>query len=88
MFFGLIGLGHVLHCFCKNDKTSFEGVNMKSLRGILALIACPWIAVAAELHPIVEVQTGYLFGASGDGKWIKADEASKSLTDGATYRVY
>src|SRR5215831_6417797 len=37
-------------------------------------------ATAADLHPIVEVQSGYLFGAVADGKWIKADEAA--------YRVY
>jgi hypothetical protein len=45
-------------------------------------------ATAAELHPIVEVQSGYLFGATADGKWIKADEAAKSLPDEMTYRVY
>jgi hypothetical protein len=41
-----------------------------------------------ELHPIVEVQSGYLFGAVSDGKWIKADETAKLLTDETTYRVY
>jgi hypothetical protein len=45
-------------------------------------------ATAAELHPIVEVQSGYLFGATADGKWIKAEEAAKSLPDETTYRVY
>ena len=45
-------------------------------------------ATAAELHPIVEVRSGYLFGAVADGKWIKADEAAKSLPDETTYRVY
>ena len=45
-------------------------------------------AAAADLHPIVEVQSGYLFGATADGNWIKADEAAKTLTDEATYRVY
>src|SRR5437870_9156885 len=44
--------------------------------------------MAADLHPIVEVQSGYLFGAIADGKWIKADEAAKSMTDETTYRVY
>ncbi len=44
--------------------------------------------MAADLHPIVEVETGYLFGASADKKWIKADEAAKSMTDETTYRVY
>jgi hypothetical protein len=37
------------------------------------------VAAAGDLHPIVEVQTGYLFGATKDGKWIKVDEAVKTL---------
>ena len=45
-------------------------------------------APAAELHPIVEVETGYFFGATADRKWIKADEAAKSIGDETTYRVY
>jgi FG-GAP repeat protein len=44
--------------------------------------------MAADLHPIVEVQSGYLFGATSDGKWIKADETANLLTDQTTYRVY
>jgi len=45
-------------------------------------------AAAADLHPIVEVQSGYLFGAISDGKWIKADETAKLISDETTYRVY
>jgi FG-GAP repeat len=52
-----------------------------------ALLICA-ATPAAELHPIVEVQTGYLFGATADGKWIKAEEAAKALTGEATYRIY
>jgi hypothetical protein len=43
---------------------------------------------AADLHPIVEVQSGYLFGATSDGKWMKAEEAAKALPGEATYRIY
>jgi hypothetical protein len=43
---------------------------------------------AADLHPIVQVQSGYLFGASADGKWLKADETAKTLSGEITYRVY
>ena len=43
---------------------------------------------AAEIHPIVEVESGYLFGATADGKWMKAEEAAKALADEATYRIY
>jgi hypothetical protein len=52
-----------------------------------ALLICA-AAPAAELHPIVEVQSGYLFGATANGKWIKADEAAKALPDETTYQVY
>jgi hypothetical protein len=54
----------------------------------LALLIAATSVVAADLHPIVEVQTGYLFGASGDGKWIKADEVAKALPDETIFRVY
>ncbi len=45
-------------------------------------------AAAVDLHPIVAVEFGYFFGATADGKWIKADEAAKSIGDETTYRVY
>jgi hypothetical protein len=45
-------------------------------------------AVAAKLHPIVEVQTGYLFGATKGGKWLKSEEAAKALPGETTYHVY
>jgi hypothetical protein len=45
-------------------------------------------AAAGAVHPIVEVQSGYLFGATSDGKWMKAEEAAKALPGGTTYQVY
>lgn len=60
---------------------------MKSLH-LIAAIGLAAVANAADLHPIVDVQNGYLFGAVADGKWIKADEAVKSMTGEITYRVY
>jgi FG-GAP repeat protein len=65
-------------------------VAVKLIRFIVAvgpLLIC-FAAPAAELHPIVEVEYGYLFGATADGKWIKADEAAKLIGDETTYRVY
>lgn len=56
--------------------------------GLLAAFGICASAVAGELHPIVEVQSGYLFGATTDGKWIKADEAVKSLPGETIYQVY
>jgi hypothetical protein len=42
-------------------------------------------STAAELHPIVEVQSGYFFGAISDGKWMKADETANLLSDESAY---
>jgi hypothetical protein len=53
---------------------------VKIVVGIGALLICAG-AAASELHPIVEIESGYLFGATADGKWIKADEAAKTLPD-------
>jgi hypothetical protein len=55
---------------------------------VVALLIWAGASPAADLHPIVEVQSGYLFGASSDGKWIKADETAKLISDETTYRVY
>ncbi len=46
---------------------------------LAALLICTGALSAADLHPIVEVQSGYLFGAISDGKWINADETAKAL---------
>jgi hypothetical protein len=56
--------------------------------GLAALLMCAGGLLAADLHPIVEVQSGYLFGAISDGKWIKADETAKLIGDETTYQVY
>jgi hypothetical protein len=44
--------------------------------------------MAADFHPIVEINTGYLFGGSADGKWIKADKAAKSMKGHTAFRVF
>lgn len=51
------------------------------------MFAGTW-SVPAEQHAIVEVETGYFFGASADGKWIAAKAAAKSTRDGTSFRVY
>ena len=56
--------------------------------GVAAVLICAGGSLAADLHPIVEVQSGYFFGAISDGKWLKADETAKSISDETTYRVY
>ena len=59
---------------------------MKLLVGVGAFLICA-IATAADLHPIVDLEYGYLFGATANGKWIKADKAAKTL-GAMPYRVY
>src|SRR5216117_2755913 len=65
-------------------KTRVERI----LVGVAAVLICAGGSLAADLHPIVEVQSGYLFGAISDGTWIKADETAKLSGDETTYRVY
>jgi hypothetical protein len=60
---------------------------VKIVRLLLGLSICP-LAIAAEVHPIVEVQSGYLFGATTDGKWIKSEKAAKAISDERTYKIY
>ena len=60
---------------------------MKIVPLLLGLSICP-LAIAAEVHPIVEVQSGYLFGATADGKWIKSEKAAKAISDERTYKIY
>jgi hypothetical protein len=60
---------------------------MKIVVGVVGLLICAG-ATASELHPIVEVRSGYLFGATFNGKWMKAEEAAKALPSETTYQVY
>jgi hypothetical protein len=53
----------------------------KTLVIIAAFLMCAGASVPADLHPIAEVQSGYLFGAIWDGKWIKADETANLVGD-------
>jgi len=52
-----------------------------------ALLICA-AAAAGDLHPIVEVQSGYLFGAVSNGKWLKAEETAKAVQADTTYQIY
>jgi hypothetical protein len=60
----------------------------KTLFFVTAFLLCTGASLAADLYPIVEVQSGYLFGAISDGKWIKADQTKKLISDETTYRMY
>jgi hypothetical protein len=65
-------------------KTTVE----KTLVVLVALLMCAGASPAADLHPIVDVESGFLFGAISDGKWIKADETAELISGETTYRVY
>ena len=65
-------------------KTTVE----RTLVVVAALLMCAGVSPATDLHPIVEVESGFLFGAISDGKWIKAGRTAKLLTQKTTYRVY
>ena len=65
-------------------KTTVE----RTLVVVAALLMCAGASPATDLHPIVEVESGFLFGAISDGKWIKANETAKLIGDETTYRVY
>jgi len=60
----------------------------RTLVVVAALLMGTKASSAADLHPIVEVESGFLFGGISDGKWIKADETAKLIGDETTYRVY
>jgi hypothetical protein len=55
---------------------------------VVLLIGVTVVAKAVDLHPIIEIETGYFFGASAKGKWIKAEPAAKSVTNETPYQVY
>src|SRR5258708_8821279 len=65
-------------------KTTVKGIVL----GVTAVLICAGGSLAGDLHPIVDVESGFLFGAISDGKWIKADETAKLIGDETTYRVY
>jgi len=65
-------------------KTTVE----RTLVVVAALLMCAGASPATDLHPIVEIESGFLFGAISGGKWIKADETAKLIGDETSYRVY
>ena len=54
---------------------------------IAVMLVLSTTAMAADLHPIVEIDTGYLFGGSTDGKWIKAEKTAQSMKGRTAFRV-
>ena len=58
------------------------------MKSLVVLILLSATAMATDLHPIVEADTGYLFGGSAGGKWIKAEKAAKSMKGRTSFRVF
>lgn len=58
------------------------------MKPLLVLLLFSATAIAADLHPIVEADTGYLFGGSANGKWVKAKQAAKSMKGRTPFRVF
>src|SRR3954469_20872864 len=58
------------------------------MKPLVALFLLSATAMAADLHPIVEMDTGYLFGGSAAGKWITAEKAAKSMKGRNAFRVF
>jgi hypothetical protein len=65
-------------------------VNLKTAAVLFAFLAplSTAIITAADLSPIIEIETGYFFGASENGKWVKPDQAVKLVRSETTYQVY
>jgi hypothetical protein len=57
------------------------------LSSLLALLESVTVS-AADVHPVIEIETGYFFGASEKGNWVEADKAAKSVGKKTTYQVY
>ncbi len=45
-------------------------------------------AAHAETFPIVAVEHGFLLGAGGGGKWVKMEDAAKTVHGGEQYHLY
>lgn len=58
------------------------------MKPLVVLLLLSATAMAADLHPIVEMETGYFFGGSADGKWVKAEQAAKSIKESTPFRVF
>jgi hypothetical protein len=46
------------------------------------------VTVHAETFPIVAVEHGFLVGAGGSGKWVKMEDAAKTIRGGDQYHLY
>ena len=45
-------------------------------------------AGAADLHPIVQTETGYLIGGRAGGKWLDSEQAARLMKGGEAFRLF
>jgi hypothetical protein len=53
-----------------------------------ALLASACASPAAEMHHIVQAETGYLIGASAAGRWLETKDVAKAVRPGLAFRLY
>ena len=61
---------------------------MKLIFACIAFLMFAAASPAAEMHPIVQAETGYLIGASAEGKWLETKEVAKAVRPGLAFRFY
>lgn len=61
---------------------------MKRISLYIALLICAAASSGAQPHPIVQAETGFLIGASTEGRWLEAKDAAKTLRPGLRLRVF
>ncbi|MEO7723555.1 MAG: FG-GAP repeat protein [Chthoniobacterales bacterium] len=55
---------------------------------VISVLLCCASVSQAEIHPVVEVKSGILLGASEGRKWINARQAAKQLKSGTAFRLF
>lgn len=74
-----------------NPQSNFPSSMRLFLRPI-SLLICILCAItptrAADVIPIIEVETDYLIGAFSGGKWLVSEQAAKLVKPDTRYRVY
>jgi hypothetical protein len=61
---------------------------MKRIFVYAAFLITASASAHAELHPIVQAETGFLIGASSEGRWLESEEAAKALRPGVGFRLF
>lgn len=61
---------------------------MKRIFAYAAFLITAAASSGAEVHPIVQAETGFLIGASTEGGWREAKDAAKGLRPGLRFRLF